>query len=130
MLTLTLRTDNPQAEIGLYDDNNKLAYKKWAAHRQLAETLHTEIKSLLHGQEKSWQDIEAIVCFLGPGSFTGLRIGLSVANALAGSLGVPVLGKTGEHWISEGLQCLASGNDEKIVMPHYGADAHITYPKT
>ncbi len=39
------------------------------------------------------QDLKAIEVETGPGSFTGLRVGISVANALAFSLGIPVNGK-------------------------------------
>jgi tRNA threonylcarbamoyladenosine biosynthesis protein TsaB len=36
-------------------------------------------------------DIEGVVCFKGPGSFTGLRIGLTVGNALAYAQNIPVV---------------------------------------
>lgn len=39
------------------------------------------------------KDISAIEVETGPGSFTGLRVGVSVANALGFSLGIPVNGK-------------------------------------
>jgi hypothetical protein len=36
MLILTIRTDKPEAEIGLFSDKDKLDYVIWQAHRQLA----------------------------------------------------------------------------------------------
>ena len=36
MLILAIRTEKPEAEIGLFDDEKKLAYETWEAHRQLA----------------------------------------------------------------------------------------------
>lgn len=48
------------------------------------------IKELLEGCGKSIQDVKEIEVETGPGSFTGLRVGVSVANALGWSLGVPV----------------------------------------
>ena len=74
MIILTIRTDNPEAEIGLYENEKQLAYKTWQAHRSLAETIHIKIKELLNEANKSLDDIEGIACFKGPGSFTGLRI--------------------------------------------------------
>lgn len=126
MLILTLRTDNPQAEIGLYEDDHQLAYYTWEAHRQLAETLHLKIRSLLEGQHKQWSDIQGIVVYRGPGSFTGLRIGLSVANALAASLPAAVIARTGDDWTNEGISSLATGQDQKVVLPEYGRPVHIT----
>ena len=129
MLILSLRTDNPQAEIGLFDDKKELTYLKWQAHRQLAETIHKQVEALLERQGKLWHDIEGIVAFQGPGSFTGLRIGLSVANALAYSLQVPIVGSEGGKWLNSGIAQLLTGNDEKQVMPEYGSDPHITQQK-
>lgn len=102
MLIFTLRTDNPEAEIGLYDDATQLAYETWTAHRQLAETIHARVKTMLDGQDKDWHDIKSIVVFQGPGSFTGLRIGLTVANALAQGLNVPIVATQNPRWIETG----------------------------
>ncbi len=126
MLTLTIRTDKPEAEIGLYNDQEQLAYVTWEAHRQLAETLHSKIKELLEQQGKDWADIQGLICYQGPGSFTGLRIGLSAANALAASLAAAIVGTTGDDWIRTGLDLLLSGSDQKVVLPEYGAPVHIT----
>ena len=129
MLILTLRTDKPEAEIGLYDGERKLAYESWQAHRQLAETIHKKIQTLLAGQAKDIADIEGVVMYKGPGSFTGLRIGLSVGNALAASYDLPVSGQTGEEWITQGIIEILNGAGSPAVMPEYGAPVHITSPK-
>lgn len=129
MLTLTLRTDKPESEIGLFNGREELNYTTWLAHRQLAETLHRAIKELLAKQHKDWSDIQAIAVYKGPGSFTGLRIGLSLANSLADSLAVPIVGTSGEVWIKDGLAALEQGVNERMVLPEYGADVHITKPK-
>ena len=129
MNILTIRTDKPEAEIGLYDDDIIQDYVKWQAHRQLAETLHAQISSLLERNDKTLKDIDGIACYAGPGSFTGLRIGLSVANALAFSLCIPISAATGEDWIEDAAGALLNGESDTIAVPEYGADVHITPPK-
>ena len=129
MIILTLRTDKPEAEIGLYDDQEQLAYETWTAHRQLAETLHAKIQELLKNQNKDWADIQGIIIFKGPGSFTGLRIGMSVANALAYSLSVPIIGTIGDNWQTQGIENLLTGKSDKVAVPEYGSEAHITAPR-
>ncbi|HEY4964354.1 MAG TPA: tRNA (adenosine(37)-N6)-threonylcarbamoyltransferase complex dimerization subunit type 1 TsaB [Candidatus Saccharimonadales bacterium] len=129
MNILIIRTDKPEAEIGLYKDDEQLAYISYEAHRILAETVHRKIESMLSGVAMTWQSIEGIVCYKGPGSFTGLRIGLSMANALASSLSIPIIGSSGSDWIEDGISGLLKGEDEKLVLPEYGADPHITIQK-
>ena len=128
-MILTLRTDKPEAELGLYDDDKRLAYIVWPAHRELAETIHRRIDTLLKEHTKQLHDITGIVCFQGPGSFTGLRIGLSVANALAVALDVPIVASQGDDWLKVGVARLVSGENDIQALPFYGADAHITPQK-
>jgi tRNA threonylcarbamoyladenosine biosynthesis protein TsaB len=129
MLILTVRTDKPDAELGLFEDAVKLAYSTWPAHRQLAETIHFKIKELLESQDHGLSDLAAIAVFKGPGSFTGLRIGMSVANTLADSLAIPIVSNGGEDWIKKAAARLLNGEDEKIALPEYGAPAKTTVPK-
>ncbi len=128
MLILTLRSDKPEAEVGLYLDSLQIDYKSWQAHRQLAETLHQTIHDVLQLHQKTWEDISGIVFFKGPGSFTGLRIGVSLANALAYSQSIPIVGTTGKDWIETGITKLQTASQNSIV-PEYGSPPHITTPK-
>lgn len=129
MIILTIRTDQPEAEIGLFSDGQKLAYSSWAAHRQLAETIHNRIQEILDSQAMALADLGGIVVFKGPGSFTGLRIGISVANAFSYSLGIPVVGTMGDNWLADGQDQLRQGKNETAVIPEYGSLPHITAPK-
>jgi tRNA threonylcarbamoyladenosine biosynthesis protein TsaB len=129
MLIVTIRTDKPEAEIGLYNDMTQLEYETWTAHRQLAETIHGKLETLLQTHGKNWADIQGLVCFQGPGSFTGLRIGLTVANALSYSYHLPVVATQDPQWLETGISRLMSGESDDLALPFYGADAHITLPK-
>jgi tRNA threonylcarbamoyladenosine biosynthesis protein TsaB len=128
-LILTIKTDSPDAEIGLWQNNVRAEFYEWHAHKILADTIHIKIKELLTNNGFRWNDIKGVVVFNGPGSFTGLRIGATVANTLAYSLGIPVIGYNGDNWINDGINKLKSGVDNKIVIPKYGSDANITQPK-
>jgi len=131
MITLTIRTDKPKAEVGLYRDDVQLAYDKWMAHRKLSGTIHSHINEVLQAAHLQLENIKSIVVFAGPGSFTGLRIGISVANALAYSLKIPITGANSESWIMEGRQSLLSSekNLSYSIVPEYGMPAHTTEPR-
>ncbi len=126
-MKLALRTDSSDAELYLLNlDGTVKQQKLWPAGRTLARDLPGEIDQLI---DSNYNDITGIIVFKGPGSFTGLRIGITVANALAYAKAIPIVGTNGEDWLKSGLTKLASGADDKIVLPEYGAPANITAPK-
>lgn len=134
MIILGLRTDKPEAELYLYDVkgpsfHKELASIKWQAHRKLAETIHKQIDKLLMLQGLSLQQISGIVCFKGPGSFTGLRIGLTVANALAYAQQIPIVARHGRDWLETGINDLLGGKNDRVATPYYDRPAATTPPK-
>lgn len=129
MHILTIKTDQPQAEVCLYGDNERIAHLVWPAHRQLAETIHLKIKEATESRQLKLKQLDGIIVFKGPGSFTGLRIGLSVANALADSLQIPIVAIQGEDWIGQGIKKLRQGENTLIAFPEYGAPPRTTQPK-
>jgi tRNA threonylcarbamoyladenosine biosynthesis protein TsaB len=129
MIILAIKTDQPESMFALYDDHKALAHVKYLAHRDLGRTIHIKILELLKSQKMNWPDVEGIVCFKGPGSFTGLRIGLTVANSLAYGLEIPIVGGRGENWCPEAIDEMLAGQNDKSVNPFYGSEPHITQPK-
>ncbi|MCL2280334.1 tRNA (adenosine(37)-N6)-threonylcarbamoyltransferase complex dimerization subunit type 1 TsaB [Candidatus Saccharibacteria bacterium] len=131
-MILALKTSDNPTEICLLDDNGKIVNKKvWNAERNLARDLFGEIEKLFarNGPAKKWEDLTGVIVFRGPGSFTGLRIGITTANAIAYGREIPVVGATGDNWLASGLKKLTDGQNDKIVLPEYGAPPRITTPK-
>lgn len=128
-MILTIRTDRPEAELSLYNGKERVAGVTWQGHRQLAETLHVQMQKLLEGQGKTLEDLTGVVVYRGPGSFTGLRIGVSVANALAYGLSIPVVGTMGESWQRTGLKTVQNAPLQAWIVPEYGALPNITQQK-
>jgi tRNA threonylcarbamoyladenosine biosynthesis protein TsaB len=129
MLILLLKTDQPQAELYLCHDQEQLAHKVWNADRTLAGSLLSAIEALLKQNHKRLDQVEAVGVFSGPGSFTGLRIGHSVANTLAYSLKVPIVGASGRGWRAEATTKLCASQNDRIALPEYGSDAKTTAPR-
>lgn len=129
-MILTIRTDKPESEVGLFTETGeKLAYETWPAHRQLAETIHLKINETLSLQGWTLKDIEGVVVYGGPGSYTGLRIGISVGNALAYSLGCKIIATSGDDWQHVGIARLQAGKGGEVALPEYDAPARTTLPR-
>lgn len=128
-MLLGIRTDSPVAELYLYDGLEAVAAVSWQADRELAHSLLKKIDEFLGANKQSLETLSGLFVFQGPGSFTGLRIGLTVMNTLSYALSVPIVGEVGDDWQVRAIERLTSGENDKVVMPFYGAEARITTPK-
>lgn len=127
-MILLLDTSTPVCKLTLvegawrYDD-------QWQADRTLAKNLLRYLQEQLQKNGKTFADITAIGAFKGPGSFTGLRIGLTVVNTMADAQQIPIVGTASDHWQEDALRRIEAGEDDRIVLPLYGSAAHITKPR-
>lgn len=128
-MIIALRTDKPEAELYLYKDKQLVDELRWQAHRQLSDTLLSQLQSMLEANQATLSDLTGLVVYSGPGSFTGLRIGITVANGLAYALGIPISGAISDNWQLDGLQLLKQTSLGEFVTPHYGAAPNITQPR-
>lgn len=116
-MTLLLHTSSPTVRVGLLDGDQIVARDEFPSDRTLASSLADRIRKLLllphptspsHSAKTSrderlrgaaggggFKALERIVVHAGPGGFTGLRVGVTTANALAYALTVPITGVTG-----------------------------------
>ena len=128
-MILAVRTDKPEAELYLLTNSKVLAEQKWQAHRELADTLLIKIGELLKMDNAVYKDLTGIIIFTGEGSFTGLRIGTTVANSLAYSLQIPITSSKEPNWIMEGNKKLRKAKLGDLVVPEYDSEPNITTPK-
>ena len=89
---LAIDTATRIASIALYDGEWVRGEETWHSKRNHTVELMPSLVRLLDRQGVSPQELTGVVVALGPGSFTGLRIGLSVAKGLALALKVPLVG--------------------------------------
>lgn len=127
-MILLLNTSTPVCHVSLIDGDWRYD-DEWQADRGLAKGLLAYLKEQLGKNGKTFEDITAIGVFRGPGSFTGLRIGLTVLNTIADAQSIPIVGGLGDHWEKDVLASIQENINEKIVLPFYGSDAHITKPR-
>lgn len=91
-MLLAIDTATRTASIALYDATGVLAESSWRSmNRHTVETAPA-IATMLHRLERGPEALRGVAVATGPGSFTGLRIGMSLAKGLCLALGIPILG--------------------------------------
>lgn len=92
MPVLALDTATLVSSVALAAEDTLLAEITLQTKKTHSELLMPHIHQLLAMANVAKQDIEAVAVSIGPGSFTGLRIGLATAKALAYALRIPIVG--------------------------------------
>ncbi len=91
MLILACDTSNSTCCAGLYEDGKELSYEISFEKKTHSETFMPLVERVLKASGKSWKDIDAIASTVGPGSFTGIRIGLSAVKGMSLALNIPCI---------------------------------------
>lgn len=91
MLIATIETCTETSTLGLVRDGTVLAEAAFPSRFTLAQRMLSRLDWLLHDARLTTTDIEAIAVAQGPGSFTGVRIGLAAAKTLAQWLPRPMV---------------------------------------
>jgi tRNA threonylcarbamoyladenosine biosynthesis protein TsaB len=142
-MILIIDTANKEAFIGLWKDA-WVSQETFMAGRELNSLILQKIQDTFQHSAECWNDdrpnfdlLKGIIVNSGPGSFTGLRIGISVANTIAYSKNIPIIGvEAGEigfdYLLQQGLKMLESASSQFVgsVVPQYGAEPNITTPKS
>ncbi|HEX7905977.1 MAG TPA: tRNA (adenosine(37)-N6)-threonylcarbamoyltransferase complex dimerization subunit type 1 TsaB [Chitinophagaceae bacterium] len=90
-LILTIDTAIDTASICLADEGRMLSFRKNDNQKEQAEWIHIAIQEVMKDGGYTLHDLKAIAVINGPGSYTGLRIGLSTAKGLCYALNIPLI---------------------------------------
>lgn len=91
-MLLAIDTATGTASVALFGENGVLGESTWRIRENHTRSLMPEIVRLLELCSVRVEELRALGVTTGPGSFTGLRIGLSLAKGLALSLRIPLVG--------------------------------------
>ena len=92
MNILSVETTSHIASVAVHENDLLISKEISDGSIRHAETILPMIHSALNKADINIKDIDLIAVDIGPGSFTGVRIGVSIANALAYSNSIPILG--------------------------------------
>ncbi len=90
-IIINIDTSLETATVSLAKDGIILQYLQNDVQKQHASFLHTAIQKLVTDSQISLNAIDAIGCTIGPGSYTGLRVGLAAAKGFCYALNIPLI---------------------------------------
>lgn len=121
MKYLYIDTSSSYLNTALVEDNNLLASINEEFGQSLSEVVVPKIVSMFQENNIEPKDIDKIIVVNGPGSFTGIRIGITIAKVYAWSLNIPIT-------TIDSLGAMAlSSNDKKVHIPMINARRGYVY---
>ena len=115
-LILNFDTSTTICSVSLSEDTEILAYRENAEGKNHATLLTVFIKEVLKEAGKSPSDLDAISVSKGPGSYTGLRIGVSTAKGMAYALNIPVIALPTLRIMAHGYLSVNDFIDEQSIL--------------
>jgi len=91
VIVLALETATIEVGAALVGSDGLLAESRHPCRRRHAETLHPAVESVLSAAGIGLGEVGAVAVDVGPGLFTGLRVGIAAAKAFGFALGVPLV---------------------------------------
>lgn len=91
-MLLAIDTATKVASIALYGESEVRSEHSWLSYDSHTVELMPNLVRMLKGQGMGLEELAGIAVSLGPGSFTGIRIGMSVAKGLSLALELPIVG--------------------------------------
>ncbi len=107
-LILNIETAVQSASICLADGETIVATAINPSEKESAAWLHTAIRTLFEQNSFSLHQLEAIAVSAGPGSYTGLRVGMATAKGLCYTLNIPLIAVSTLQTMAASAQALAS----------------------
>ncbi len=90
MYRLLLDSSNRELAVGVAKDNVLIDEIRYEAWQRQSETMVSEVDKILKRNDVNRQDLESIVVSIGPGSYTGVRIALTIAKVISLALNIPI----------------------------------------
>lgn len=109
MYTILLDSSNTKLAVGLAHNDVMLEVICYEAWQQQSEYMVQELNKLLTKYEVKNEEIESVMVAVGPGSYTGVRIAITIAKTISVALGIKI-------YAASSLQVLKSGKKPSICL--------------
>ncbi len=122
---LQIDTSTPVCSVALSCDGKTLGTSTGAGQNAHASGLTTQIAGLMDAHQLKYADLSAIAVAKGPGSYTGLRIGVSTAKGICYAADLPLIAIDSLRMLAEGFHYHdIAGDDQEVAnsAPEFAGD--------
>jgi tRNA threonylcarbamoyladenosine biosynthesis protein TsaB len=116
-LILYIETSELLCSVAISDGNQLIGVKESVTDRAHAKALTVLINELLFEKGLEMRHLKAVSVSKGPGSYTGLRIGVSVAKGICYALNIPLIAIDTLLALSYGIKAKIALNDDILLCP-------------
>lgn len=121
MIILACDTSNSSCCAGVFDNGKPLAYNISTEKRTHAEVFMPLLHDVVIMSGKSHQDIDAYAICVGPGSFTGIRIGISSIKGMSAASDKPCIAVSSTKALAMSVENVVSDPSKTIIIPAFDA---------
>ena len=125
MIDLLLDSSNIDLSVGISKDGKVLDYTSYEAWQCQSEYMIQEIDKLLNKHNITRNDITGVIVNVGPGSYTGIRISLTIAKVVCLALNIPMYTLSSLRAIQKGVEpsiCLMNARSNRSYVGVYNED--------
>ena len=117
-LILALETSTKNCSVALAEGDTILAFREESSDQYThSEKLHLFIQYVLETAGRKASDLSAVAVGKGPGSYTGLRIGVSAAKGLCYALDIPLIATDGLSILTQGFKDQYHPVQDELIIP-------------
>ncbi|MCR5287429.1 MAG: tRNA (adenosine(37)-N6)-threonylcarbamoyltransferase complex dimerization subunit type 1 TsaB [Saccharofermentans sp.] len=118
MKILVCDTSNQNASAGIYEDGRVIAYELSFETRTHSETFMPLVHRVMEQAGLSHSELDAYAVTVGPGSFTGIRIGLAAVKGMALAAGKPCIAVSSTEALARSCEnATATSGEETLMVP-------------
>lgn len=120
--TIILDSSNLDLSIGLSKEGILIDYISYSAWQQQSEFMVKELDAILTKYKVKNEEIEDLIVSIGPGSYTGVRIALTIAKTMGYALNIPVYPISSLHVLKRGNSpsiCLINARSNRSYIGVY-----------
>lgn len=117
-LILNIETSTKNCSVALVENGEVLSLKEETSDQYIhSEKLHVFIQDCMAEAGRQLKELSAVAVGKGPGSYTGLRIGVSAAKGLCYALRIPLISEDGLSILANDFLAQNSIDENELVMP-------------